>query len=67
MMRLQEMPAVAVRVIPRPASLSRAQAIGGVGELGVPTVAPALANAIFRLSGQRVRSLPFFPNATMGG
>ena len=39
---------------------------GGVGELGVPTVAPALANAVFRLTGQRVRNLPFFPNATMG-
>jgi isoquinoline 1-oxidoreductase beta subunit len=31
---------------------------GGVTELGVPTVAPALANAIFALSGQRLRSLP---------
>jgi isoquinoline 1-oxidoreductase beta subunit len=40
-------------------------AIGGIGELGVPSFAPALANAWFKLSGQRVRSLPFFPNATM--
>jgi hypothetical protein len=27
----------------------------------------ALANAYFKLAGTRVRSLPFFPNATMGG
>jgi isoquinoline 1-oxidoreductase beta subunit len=33
----------------------------------VPTFAPALANAYYRLTGKRVRTLPFFPSATMGG
>ena len=31
---------------------------GGVTELGVPTVAPAIANALFALTGRRLRSLP---------
>lgn len=66
MLRLSEMPQVSVVLMPPPAQADRAVAIGGIGELGVPTLAPALANAIARLKGTRQRDLPFFPNATMG-
>ncbi len=67
MIRLSEMPAVSVTILPGPVVADRAVPIGGVGELGVPTLAPALANAYWRLTGNRVRTLPFFPGAKMGG
>jgi len=37
----------------------------GVGEPGVTTIAPALANAIFAATGARVRSVPFLPERVL--
>ncbi|MEP7207184.1 MAG: molybdopterin cofactor-binding domain-containing protein [Casimicrobiaceae bacterium] len=61
MMRLGDMPQVTVQIMPSTNPPT------GIGEPGVPPLAPALANAYARLTGVRVRTLPFFPNATMGG
>jgi isoquinoline 1-oxidoreductase beta subunit len=38
--------------------LSQGSPMGGVGEIGVPPSMPALANAVFRATGRRVRALP---------
>jgi isoquinoline 1-oxidoreductase subunit beta len=35
---------------------------GGLGEVGVPLVMPAIANAVATLSGKRVRKLPLMQN-----
>lgn len=51
-MRLRQCPPVTVKV------LESGGPIRGVGEPGTPPAAPALANAIFALTGQRHRSLP---------
>ena len=41
------------------AVLENSRYIGGVGEIGTPPAAAALGNALFALTGQRVRDLPF--------
>jgi isoquinoline 1-oxidoreductase beta subunit len=54
--RLAQMPAdVEVIILPSEAKPS------GAGEMGVPSVAPALANAIFAATTVRVRNLPLLP------
>jgi isoquinoline 1-oxidoreductase beta subunit len=51
-MRMAEMPAVDIHII------ENQEAPGGVGEPGLPPIAPALGNAIFNLTGERHRKLP---------
>jgi isoquinoline 1-oxidoreductase beta subunit len=50
--RMAAMPTVEVHIIPSN------DPPGGVGEPGVPPIAPAVANGLFSVSGARVRSLP---------
>ena len=52
LLRIDEMPEIEVHLVP-----SR-EPPGGVGEPGVPPLAPALANAVFAATGQRLRRLP---------
>jgi isoquinoline 1-oxidoreductase subunit beta len=51
-LRLHETPALDILILPSEAKP------GGIGETGVPPVAPALCNAIFAATGKRLRSLP---------
>ncbi|MEK6637394.1 MAG: molybdopterin cofactor-binding domain-containing protein [Pseudomonadota bacterium] len=53
--RLADMPEMSVELIQ-----SNSEP-GGIGELAVPPVAPAIANALFSGSGRRFRSLPLSP------
>jgi isoquinoline 1-oxidoreductase beta subunit len=52
MVRLAQTPVIDVHLAPS------GRAIGGIGEPGLPPLAPALANAIFNASGIRIRQLP---------
>jgi isoquinoline 1-oxidoreductase beta subunit len=51
-LRINEMPAVEVHIVPSTAKPS------GVGEPGVPPIAPAVANALAQATGKRLRTLP---------
>jgi isoquinoline 1-oxidoreductase subunit beta len=53
MLRIAEMPVVETYL-----ALSGGDKWGGIGEPGVPPIAPAVCNAIFAATGQRIRSLP---------
>jgi isoquinoline 1-oxidoreductase beta subunit len=51
-LRMYEMPKVEVYIV------QSEEPLGGVGEPGVPPIAPAVANAVFSVTGRRIRRLP---------
>lgn len=53
MPRINEIPEIEVHI------MENNEKPGGVGEPGLPAFAPALCNAIFDLTGKRIRRLPF--------
>jgi len=51
-LRLREMPEVETHII------AEGDEIGGIGEVGLPCIAPAVCNALLSLTGEPIRSLP---------
>ena len=60
LLRMSEVPEIEVHIV------KSTEKIGGVGEPGVPPVAPAIANAVFNLTRARVRRMPLTPQNVMG-
>src|SRR5262245_52118703 len=54
-LRMSDLPEIHTRLV------ATQHAPAGMGELGVPCVAPCIANAIFQLTGKRLRHLPMSP------
>jgi isoquinoline 1-oxidoreductase beta subunit len=54
-LRMSDMPEIHTKLIKSDAAPT------GMGEIGVLPVAPAIANAIFQLTGKRLRALPMSP------
>ncbi|MDR3387113.1 MAG: xanthine dehydrogenase family protein molybdopterin-binding subunit [Rudaea sp.] len=51
-LRMSEAPHIEVHIVPS------TDKMGGCGEPGTPPIAPAVANAVFALTGKRLRQLP---------
>jgi isoquinoline 1-oxidoreductase beta subunit len=52
-LRMPESPRIETSIVPSD------EKMGGAGEPGTPPIAPAVANAVFALTGKRLRALPF--------
>ena len=61
LLRMSEAPEIDVHIV------TGRDPLGGIGEPGVPPIAPAVANAVFAATGARLRSLPMTPEAVIGG
>jgi isoquinoline 1-oxidoreductase beta subunit len=59
LLRMGEAPDVDVHIV------KSGEKLGGIGEPGVPPIAPAVANAVFTATGARIRQLPMKPDAVL--
>ena len=59
LLRMSEAPDVEVHILESDGE------IGGVGEPGVPPLAPAVSNAVFAATGARIRRLPMTPEVIL--
>jgi isoquinoline 1-oxidoreductase beta subunit len=59
LLRMNEAPDVDVHIV------KSSDKLGGIGEPGVPPIAPAVANAVFQATGARLRQLPMKPDTVL--
>jgi isoquinoline 1-oxidoreductase beta subunit len=57
--RMSEIPEIEVHMV------KSTEKIGGIGEPGVPPLAPAVANAVFNATGARIRRIPLTPETVL--
>jgi isoquinoline 1-oxidoreductase beta subunit len=59
LLRMSEIPEIEVQIV------KSNDEMGGIGEPGLPPIAPAVANAVFNAAGIRVRRLPLKPETVL--
>ncbi len=59
LLRINEIPEIEVHIV------KSGEKLGGIGEPGVPPIAPAVANAVFNAVGIRLRDLPMKPETVI--
>jgi isoquinoline 1-oxidoreductase beta subunit len=59
LLRMNEAPEIEVHIV------TSGDKLGGIGEPGLPPIAPAVANAVFAATGARIRKLPMTPEAVL--
>ena len=58
-LRMSEVPEIEVHIV------KSKEERGGIGEPGLPPIAPAVANAVFKAAGIRLRNLPMTPETVL--